>query len=81
MLPCRPTIESRLAAATALFLLAGPVVSAGIAAPQVEELRPLRLADYYELVRIGDVEISPDGQRLVYTRTDIDREGDHPLPP
>ena len=49
-----------------------------IAVPLRAQDRPrlLRLADYYEYVAIGDPLVTPDGARVVFTRTEVDVEKD-----
>ncbi len=64
---------------TLLLLLVMPpaVETFGFATQQQPAaLRLLELADYYDLARTGDIDISLDGSRVVFSRTGIDRASD-----
>lgn len=69
----------RPARATKLLVLAGLLLvdTTSFAAHQEPPmLRLLELADYYDLVRTGDITSSLDGRRVVFARTEIDRVAD-----
>jgi dipeptidyl aminopeptidase/acylaminoacyl peptidase len=53
----------RLSHIVVALLLVGPVSG------QTPTLRPLSIEDYYRIKGIGDIQISPDGKRVVYTVT------------
>jgi dipeptidyl aminopeptidase/acylaminoacyl peptidase len=58
------------------ILLVVFLVGTAVAQQTAGALRPLRLADYYDLVALGGLTIAPDGSRVVFTRTDIDVAAD-----
>lgn len=69
----------RTSRATKSLLLVGLLLvdTAAVAAQQAPTaLRLLELADYYEMVRTGDIEASLDGRRVVFSRTRMDRVAD-----
>ena len=69
----------RTSRVTPLLLLAMlPVLeTAGLVAQdEPMALRLLELADYHELVRTGDIDVSLDGSRVVFSRTGIDGVAD-----
>ncbi len=69
----------RASCATRWLLLVGLLLAepAAVAAQQQQPaLRLLELADYYEMVRTGDIEASLDGRRVVFSRTRMDRAAD-----
>ena len=60
----------------AAWLAAGLVLSLGLADLAVAAPRPLQVDDFFALSRLGDPQISPDGQQVAYTVATSDLEKD-----
>lgn len=59
--------------ATRLILSLALGLSAGKACAQAPALRPLETEDLFRLHRISDPQVSPDGHRVVYVQTEVNK--------
>ena len=58
------------------ILAAGALIAATLLWPAQGEARKLELTDYLNWEQVSDPRISPDGKRLVFTRTRVDKIND-----
>ncbi len=68
---------SKIASKLIFVVLLSAVLPGLTSSVHAQEARHLEVADYLDLERVSDAQISPDGRRIIYTRRWVDKKSDN----